>query len=103
MKCDSVTDWTVLEDEGVAALVQSVARKAAYRTGGVIDADDIEQEASIFLATHAVAFRDMDRPLAHNWLLQQMGHRFETEVARAGKSLSYEELLEPYLDDGDGD
>jgi DNA-directed RNA polymerase specialized sigma24 family protein len=53
-----MTDWTIIENDTVYATCRVQAIKVALAFPGVIEADDLLQEALITVATHPMQVRD---------------------------------------------
>lgn len=53
----STADWTLLDDRFVLDVVEKQSRKVAEQYQGVVEVDDLRQEAYIAIATHPRQFR----------------------------------------------
>jgi hypothetical protein len=99
-----VTDWSLIEDEEIARLVDNMARKL-FRTAGsyaVFELDDVRQEAKILVATQpekALGKLVGGPGLFCEWLYTSLLNVYKADLARAGKNISSELLLEGVEED----
>lgn len=93
----STTDWSILDVQGVMTTAAIQARKVAGEYPGVIEYDDLLQEAYISVATHPTQFRRYIEDEAWGLFAHALWCDL-TDVARrycrrANSELSYDRLL----------
>jgi len=104
-EAEACIDWTVIEHDSVQLVARQAASKVARNSGGVLEYDDLYQDALIILASRAEVVRDYlsdpataERHL-NKWLWSRLEDKARTHKARAARNESYEALLDRYRED----
>ena len=84
-----VTDWSVLDEPGVAKVLDQVSRRVARDFYPTIEEGDAEQEATIILGTKAAKARaklaEGGERFLLKWLREELIRRVQTEVERSSR------------------
>ncbi len=95
----SDTDWSLLEDPEVLAIIDSSARSVIRQWGTYVTEDDLKQEAYLNLAEKTKAARDAlskGYGLLHSFIWCDMVDYARAQSRRAQK-ISYEALVLEYF------
>lgn len=96
-----MTNWSVLENEGVAEVIERAARRVAGnpRYANATEYDDLVQEGRILVATEPDLLAVVDEPgLLHHRLVQDLSDLVKTAGRRRDRTVSYDELIEGYCE-----
>lgn len=89
-------DWSVLTTPGVNDVADAAARKVSRRYTGVVEYDDVRQDAALQLATNPETVREYlgrdQLGLLHHWLWCRLTDQHKYHAPHRTGEISFEQL-----------